>query len=316
MNGRTIGPADSKMAGPSVVTERFVEIAGVPTRTLEVEGEGPAILLLHGFTDSADSWRPVLAELHASSRRAVAVDMPGSGHAPAVVHPVLQSLDAFAAAFVRRYAGAVGAVLAGNSLGGLVTLRAAARGDLPLLGVAGLGPAGLAYHRRLEGLSRWLMRLDPILRIFDRIPVPTWLLRRGLRALYSRRLARGRGAAELAEYYASHVAGQRDLGRIRRDLIALSSTEERFLDPDTLRGIDVPVLLIWGDADHLANIDGAPLLLETVADSRLVVLEDCGHCPQVESPVVTAQLLADLPASVTSEHPTPDAENKTDQGDR
>ena len=38
-------------------------VAGVATRVLEVDGDGPPILLLHGFTDSADSWRPLIKEL-------------------------------------------------------------------------------------------------------------------------------------------------------------------------------------------------------------------------------------------------------------
>jgi pimeloyl-ACP methyl ester carboxylesterase len=284
------------MTDQPIIVERFAEIAGFRTRVLEVPGDGPAILLLHGFTDSADSWRPLLAELAARSRRAVAVDMPGSGHAPTLGRPVLSSLDRFADGFVHAYAGGDGAVLAGNSLGGMVALRAAARPGLPLLAVAGLGPAGLAYHYRLESLARWLTRLDPVLRILDRVPVPTSIVRGALRVLYDRRLARGRGDASLGRRYASHIDGVRDLGRIRGDLIALHRDETR-LSPDTLRNIGMPVLLVWGDTDHLADVSGAPILLRTVAESELVVLDDCGHCPQVEAPELVARLLVTLPSS-------------------
>ena len=284
------------MTGDPIIAERFAEIAGVCTRVLEVPGDGPAILLLHGFTDSADSWRPLLAELAARSRRAVAVDMPGSGHAPPLGRPVLSSLDQFADGFVRAYAGGEGAVLAGNSLGGLVALRVAARPALPLLAVAGLGPAGLAYHQRLESLARWLTRLDPVLRVVDRLPVPRPIVRGAMRVLYDRRLARGRGDASLGRRYASHIDGVRDLGRIRSDLIAVNR-DETHLSEDSLRSIAVPVLLVWGDADHLADVGGAPLLLRTVAESKLVVLDDCGHCPQVEAPGIVARLLVTLPAS-------------------
>ena len=284
------------MTGQPIIAERFAQIAGVCTRVLEVPGDGPAILLLHGFTDSADSWRPLLAELAARSRRAVAVDLPGSGHAPTLGRPALPSLDRFADGFVHAYAGGDGAVLVGNSLGGLVALRAAARSGLPLLAVAGLGPAGLAYHQRLELLARWLTRLDPVLRVLDRLPVPAPIVRGALRVLYDRRLARGRGDASLGRRYASHIDGVRDLGRIRGDLIALNR-DETHLSPDTLRNIGMPVLLVWGDTDHLADVKGAPILLRTVAESRLVVLDDCGHCPQVEAPDVVARLLVTLPAS-------------------
>ena len=274
--------------------ERFVRIDGVRTRVLEVDGDGPTILLLHGFSDSADSFRPLLAELSARSRRAVAVDLPGAGHASPLGRPALTSLDRFAAGFVRAFAGDDGAVLVGNSLGGLVALRAAARPELPVVAVAGLGPAGLAYHRRLASVTRLASVLDPILVVLECIPVPTPLLRRAAQTLYMRRLARGRGDESLGRLYASHVRGRRHFTRIRRDLVALSR-DGTLLGPDILGAIAVPVLLVWGDEDRLADVAGAPTLLDAVAGARLVVLDDCGHCPQVEHPVAVAQLLSELP---------------------
>jgi pimeloyl-ACP methyl ester carboxylesterase len=280
----------------ATVVERFMAIGGAPTRVLEVEGNGPPILLLHGFTDSADSFRPLLSELATRSRRAVAVDLPGGGHAPPLGRPALSSLDRFTDEFVRAFACGEGAVLVGNSLGGLMALRAATRPNLPLAAVAGLGPAGLAYHPRLESLARWVSKLDPILSVLDLLPLPKLLLRQIARTLYDRRLARGRGTAPISRLYASHIHGRRDITRIRRDLIALTQ-EDNLLDLDTLGEVRVPALLVWGDADRLADVSGAPRLLDAVATSRLVVLDDCGHCPHVEFPKVVAQLITALPGS-------------------
>jgi pimeloyl-ACP methyl ester carboxylesterase len=290
------------MTDGSPVVQRFVNIGATTTRVLEVSGDGPTTLLLHGFSDSADSWRPLLGEFAARSRRAVAIDLPGSGHAAPLGRPPLRFLDQFAAGFVRRYADEDGAILAGNSLGGMVALRTAASSDLPLVAVAGLGPAGLAYHPRLDYIARRLAALDPILWMADRLPVPTPIVRRTVSAMYSHRLTRGRASASLARLYASHINGMRDLGRIRRDLIALT-TDETLLGPGTLGNIRVPVLLIWGDADPLADVRGAAALLDAVPASILVVLEDCGHLPQVEFPAEVAQMLLALPGSAIRQPP-------------
>lgn len=283
---------ESGTAGP--IVERSLEFDGIATRTLEVEGAGPTILLLHGFSDSADSFRPLLLELAGRGRRAVAVDLPGSGKAGALSRPALECLDRFVADFIRRYAGDDEVVLVGNSLGGLVGLRAAVRGDLPLAAVAGIGPGGLAYHRRLNALTRWVSLVNPLLEVIDRLPVPPPIVRWTTRTLYDRGLALGRADAGLGIYYASHLNSMRRLGVLRRDLLALIQ-KDTLLDTQALERIAVPVLLVWGDKDRLADVAGAPALLERVTDSRLVVLEGHGHCPQVEVPEVIADLVADLP---------------------
>jgi len=65
----------------STVYEHRVQLSGTATRALEVAGEGPGIVLLHGWSNSADTWRPLLAELGNRGRRAIAVDLPGFGEA-------------------------------------------------------------------------------------------------------------------------------------------------------------------------------------------------------------------------------------------
>jgi pimeloyl-ACP methyl ester carboxylesterase len=281
---------------PAPIVERRLRLDGVATRTLEVEGEGATVLLLHGFSDSADSFRPLLAELSRAGRHAVAVDLPGFGKADALGRPALDCMDGFVAEFVRRYAAAGAVVLVGHSMGGLLTLRAASGGGLPLSAVAGLGPGGLAYHRRLESLTRWVTCLGPVLAVVDWLPVPSALVRWAARSLYDRRLAMGRADPELGIFYASHVGTMRRLGQTFRNLIAVTQAET-VLDAETLSRIEVPVLLIWGDEDHLADLSGAPTLLQAVPDSRLVVFEKCGHCPQVEAPGRVADLVAGLPAT-------------------
>src|SRR4051812_50086999 len=77
--------------------EHSMELAGHHTRVLELEGFGPGIVLLHGWGDSADTWRPLLAELGTRGRRAIAVDLPrfGGGAPPGKGAPLPQ-LHAFA----------------------------------------------------------------------------------------------------------------------------------------------------------------------------------------------------------------------------
>jgi pimeloyl-ACP methyl ester carboxylesterase len=294
---------EHELAGARARTRPSAEIAesslvlhGIRTRALSVAGDGPPIVLLHGFTDSADSWRPLLAELAAIGRRAVAVDLPGSGRAgPLPRADALEALDRFTDELVLANAADSPVVLAGNSLGGLVALRAAQRRGLPLLAVAPISPGGLAHHRRLEVLERGIRELRLLLWLLCQVPVPGRLVSRYFEWLYVNRLLPGNPDHSLARYYASHHTGMRDIRRIGGDLLALTAANHD--DPLAPERIRVPVLLIWGGRDPLADVAGAQLVLGAVPASRLVVLEDCGHCAQVERPADVARLIAGLPGS-------------------
>src|SRR4051812_5043006 len=151
------------------VVEHRIEIAGFSTRALEVEGGGPGIVLLHGWSDSAETWRPMLAALAARHRRAIAVDLPGFG-AASRLHDgaVLPQLDAFAAELVGAWAGKEPVVVAGTSLGGCLALRLAEHpGEVRLAGVVPVAPDGLELPSWFDPIEE-----DPIVRRLLSIPVP------------------------------------------------------------------------------------------------------------------------------------------------
>ena len=99
----------------------------------------------------------------------------------------------------------------------------------------------------------------------------------------------GLAGRDAGRTYASHVYDRRGLRRLWDDLRALN---EEGRDPVDIAGIRVPVLLIWGEFDHLTPVGAARRLLDAVPDSRLAVLPDCGHCPQLQRPDRVAELIA------------------------
>jgi pimeloyl-ACP methyl ester carboxylesterase len=273
--------------------EHGLTLDGYDTRALELEGEGPAFVLLHGFSDSADTWRLLLDRLARLGRRALAVDMPGFGAADPLRpgEPILPQLDGFAAAAVREAAPDGRAVVVGNSLGGCVALRLAEREDLDLAGVVPVAPAGL-------DMARWfvLLERDPIVRwlLAAPVPLPSTVVKRSVAELY-RRLAFRRPAEvdpKVAATFAAHVG--------RREIAArILDTGHRLLpelhDPFHHGRVRCPVMLVWGRQDLLVFQTGAERVLDAVPDSTLEVIEDCGHCPQVEAPERLVELLIDFP---------------------
>ncbi len=276
--------------------EHRLELAGVETRALELEGSGPPLVLLHGFADSADTWRTLLDRLGRSDRRAVAVDLPGFGTADRLRadQPILAQLSAFATATVQHYAPQGGAVVCGNSLGGCLSLLLAQRPGLRLAGAMPVAPAGL-------DMARWftLIEREPVLRalLASPLPVPPAALQRVVLEIY-KRLAFHRpdaieplvGKAFTSHFHDRHTTA-RILGAGRRMLPELR-------DPFDLERIDCPVQLVWGDQDAMVFKSGAERVLEVVPDAELAVIEDCGHCPQIEAADRLAELLLDFPVAL------------------
>jgi pimeloyl-ACP methyl ester carboxylesterase len=55
------------------------------------------------------------------------------------------------------------------------------------------------------------------------------------------------------------------------------------------------VLLVWGEKDVMVFQTGAEDVLEAAPEARLELIEDCGHCPQLECPERIVELLLDFP---------------------
>jgi lipase len=82
-------------------------------------GQSPPVLLLHGVTDSAETWAPVAGRL-AADRLVVAVDARGHGRTPLGEDPFTIASLAVDAAAVLRHVTDAPALVVGHSMGGLV----------------------------------------------------------------------------------------------------------------------------------------------------------------------------------------------------
>jgi pimeloyl-ACP methyl ester carboxylesterase len=64
----------------------------------------------------------------------------------------------------------------------------------------------------------------------------------------------------------------------------VGSTGQRRMLLDRLRGLRVPVLLVWGDQDRVVPVAQARRAAARLPDAEVVVLSGCGHLPHVEDP--------------------------------
>jgi pimeloyl-ACP methyl ester carboxylesterase len=280
------------------LVEHRLELAGFETRALELEGDGPPLVLLHGFADSADTWRLVLDRLAREGRRAIALDLPGFATAGRLKPgPVLPQLDAFAAAAIRHVADEAGSnvVVAGNSLGGCMALRAVQDPSLPLGGAVPVSPAGFdhpVWFRIIESF--------PLVRALLAAPLPERVVRAVVGEAYRQlAFAAPRAApAAVVSTFAGHHRRRADAARfLEVGRMLLPELQGCF----ELDRIEAPILLVWGDRDRMVTHRGSRHLVEALGrrgDFGYELYENCGHCPQVEMPDrLTRSILSFAPCS-------------------
>jgi pimeloyl-ACP methyl ester carboxylesterase len=269
--------------------EHRLDLAGYGTRVLELEGDGPPLLLLHGYADSADTWRLLLDRLGRAGRRAIAIDLPGFGAAdPLADGPMLPQYDAVAAAALTYLEEP--AVVVGNSLGGTTALRTAERlGPDRLAGTIAVAPAGL-------DMAPWfgIIESEPLLRalLAVPVPVPSRIVQETIGRVYRSLAFRDQGAVEagVVRAFTSH---HRDRAAVSRFLALGRRLLPELHGPFSLADIDGPLLVVWGERDRMVMATGAEKILSEVPHARLEVFEGCGHCPQLESADAFARLVLD-----------------------
>jgi pimeloyl-ACP methyl ester carboxylesterase len=249
-------------------------------------GSGPPLLLLHGFTDTWRTWELVLPALE-RRHDVLARTLPGhAGGAPldaavgseALVEDVERAMDE---------AGWETAHVVGNSLGGHVALQLAARGRART--VVALAPAGgwaegddsyrepLAHFKRMQGL---LAGIAPHAEAIVGSP-------EGRRRATSFTAVRYEHIP--AELLAHQLVGAAACPGTSA-LVDLALSEGWRLDEAK---IECPVRMVWGTADKILPWPRAAAGFrdERFPHADWVVLDDVGHCPQLDVPAVTADLI-------------------------
>ncbi|WP_410658084.1 alpha/beta fold hydrolase [Amycolatopsis sp. lyj-112] len=255
----------------------------------------PRLVLLHGYCDSADTWRPVLELLAAAGIPAVAVDLPGFGDAqPLRPGPMLPQLDAFAAAVIKEQAVLGTVVLAGNSLGGTMSLRAAENHRLPVAGVVSIAAPGFVDSWLIRTVARYPLPL----RMYSALPlpIPGFLVRAVAEQVVPRLLYADATAADVAQVR-RFTALFPDYRSTTTRLEQARQLVEELVDAYRLEEVHIPLLVVVCGKDKLVSAASGRQLHALVPHSRLMVREDWGHCPQLDDPVEISELLTYFAAS-------------------
>jgi pimeloyl-ACP methyl ester carboxylesterase len=249
-------------------------------------GAGTPLVLIHGFTDTWRSWdlvRPGLERDH----DVLALTLPGHAGGPDLPQGAGERSMADAVERAMDRAGFETAHIAGNSLGGFVSLQMAERGRAE--SVVAFAPAGgwLGDGRFLGDLSDQFRTLQEMLLAaapyVDAI-VATPEGRRQATLLITENFEHI--PPELIAHQVRGAAACDPAGR----LIDLGQQMDWSFDPSK---IECPVRIVWGSGDRILPWPSAAerFRTESLPHADWVVLDGVGHCPQLDVPLETVELI-------------------------
>jgi pimeloyl-ACP methyl ester carboxylesterase len=249
-------------------------------------GSGPPLLCLHGFMDTWRVWELVLPALE-RHHDVLAPTLPGHAGGPplegavsgaALIDVVEQAMDE---------AGFETAHIVGNSLGGYVALELAARGRAR--SVVALAPAG-SWSQGDESYTETLAYQAAMqAQVKAAAPYAETLL-----ATPEGRRRATQFISVNFEHIPAELLAHQMLGvatcKAAGPLIENALREGWPLDAEK---ITCPVRVLWGTEDKLLPWPSAAerFRAEWLPQADWVVLDGVGHCPQLDVPLETAQLI-------------------------
>jgi pimeloyl-ACP methyl ester carboxylesterase len=247
---------------------------------VEIDGDGDAVLMLHGLGGTSNTWTPLLPAVERYRR--IRPDLPGSGRSHRVEEPV--SLASFVAAALRALAAAAveRAHVVAHSMGTIVAQHLAAEQPRTVRSLALFGP----------------------------LPAPPDAARGNLRSRGAKARAEGVAGMQtiadaLVQASTSSLSKQRRhaaVGLVRESLMrqdpegyARSCEALADMQAADASRIACPVLLVTGDEDVVAPPQSVRQMGERIAANgarvQVEVLRGCGHWTPVEMPDECADLL-------------------------
>ena len=292
--------------------EPFGRIRGRPAKVvshdgtrLHVEelGEGPCLVFAHGFSLTQDAWHYQRRDLPARYR-CVFYDQRGHGRSgrPRNHDFSLQALAGDLKA-VLDWTGEERVVVVAHSMGGIAALQFAEQFPDELGGrVAGLVLVGSTYVDTVRGMTAavsawgaaWAQRnlITGAFRFMGQDPARAQQLRRrgsDLGYLGTRLFGFGSNPSPSQVAFVDKTLAGTDVevwAKVFPSLVDFDLSE-------SLAAVSVPALIATGDKDRLTPPAAARFMAEQIRGSRLLILEDAGHCAFLEEhEVLDAEIAA------------------------
>jgi pimeloyl-ACP methyl ester carboxylesterase len=244
-------------------------------------GQGPTILLLHGYTGSKDNWTRFAVYL-TKDYHVVIPDIPGYGESSMIEKASYDLSNQMSR--LHKFAHAVELKkfhVAGNSMGGFFAGTYAVRYPDEIISVGLFDAAGVMSLEK--SLVMKMTEKDEnllVLKDSDDLPRLMSLFFTNPPSLpYPLKKVFIQTALANRKFY------EKERKEIFPDFYSLEKE---------LPNIKAQTLILWGDQDKVLDVSSVPVFEKGLKNHKTVIIKDCGHLPMLEKPQETATQYIDF----------------------
>jgi pimeloyl-ACP methyl ester carboxylesterase len=255
-----------------MTTQKLLDMA------VELDGQGKALLCIHGLGGSSNTWSTLMPAFHA--KQVIRPDLPGSARSDIPTQPL--SIESYVDAMeaLLRWLNIDEVHLVAHSMGTIVAQHIAARNFVKVQSLVLFGPLTeppeAARKNILERAKLARSGIEKLQEIADAV-------------------AMGATSTQTKNHQPEVLA-------LVRECIMRQTPEGYARSCEALAGaraaqienIKVPTLMITGDQDGVGTPQVVAQMADRIARSRAVVVDGCGHWASFENPMRCRQELEEF----------------------
>jgi pimeloyl-ACP methyl ester carboxylesterase len=280
-------PGTARAQDANTISSRTAEVGGVTLHYLTA-GHGPAVILLHGYTQTSRMWRPIMPRL-AEKFTVIAADLPGIGDSSIPKDGLDMKTAAIRIHALAKSLGVQKAEVVGHDIGLMVAYAYAAQFPAEtekLIVLDAFLPGVAGWEDVYNNPGIWHFRFNG--------PTPEMLVRGRERIYFDyfwNDFAADKTHSIPETDRAAYVAAYSRPGRMRAGWAYFVSFQQAAKDFAQLSQtkLTMPVLAIGGDKANGTVLGNQMKLVAT--NATMIVLKDTGHWVLEEQPKETMDAL-------------------------
>jgi len=253
------------------------------------------MVLLHGTSASVHTWEGWTTQL-SDEYCVVSMDLPGFGLTGPYADKTTKYTSANYAAFVVELLDTLRldrVILAGNSLGGKIAWRTAVLYPEYVEKLILIDSVGYPATPKSVPIGFKLAKYPVLTPILNRV-LPRDVVKKSVLSVY---VDDSKVDEALVDRYYDLTLRQGNRQALSRRLQETDSAA----NPEQIKQLAIPTLILWGAPDDLIPVENAALFHRDISNSQLRIFDGLGHVPHEEYPIATVavvkQFLAEEPVS-------------------